>query len=103
MGDREQAVARHSDQNVTVLAVVTAQIVPGHGKDIVKGEPSDVEAHAVSSKVLGRFCVVPFEIVVFHIYYGQPVYSRLRASAFSARRTSPRPPRCRPGRARSPR
>src|SRR5262249_21218717 len=76
VGDGEQMVLNHAEQDIAILPVVVTPVLTRHGEWIIERRASRLEAHTVTVEILGGFDVVPLEIFMVHVYYGLPVFGK---------------------------
>src|SRR5208282_5462764 len=66
VGDGEQALLDHPEQDEAVLSITLPPILADHGEDVRECKARRREAHAMTGEVLGCLGVIPFEIVILH-------------------------------------
>ena len=62
----QEAIARHPEPNVAMLAIALAEICAFDSEDIGKRQPGSFEAYTMAREVRGRFGIIPLEIIVSH-------------------------------------
>jgi len=77
VGDREQTVLDHAEQEIALLAVPLTPVLARHSKRVIECQPRDLESHAVTGEVLGGVGVIPLEVVIFHDTTGYPYHARM--------------------------
>ena len=66
VGYVQEPVSHHPEPNVTVLAIVLAEICAFDSEDIGECQPGGLEAYAMAREVRRRFGIIPFEFIVLH-------------------------------------
>ena len=66
VGYVQEPVSHHPEPNVTVLAIVLAEIRAFDSEGIEERQPGSFEAYAMAREVRRGFGIIPLEIIVAH-------------------------------------
>jgi hypothetical protein len=76
VGNEHQAIIDHTCDRKPRLSVILAPVLASDGERIVEDTTRSLEAYAMPAEVGCRLAVVPFEVVVPHIY-GLAVFHKI--------------------------
>src|SRR5215471_6921475 len=68
IGYVQKSAVDHTQNAVTVLAVVLAVIQPLDGERIVEDPDCGFKADAVLGEIIGSFGFIPFKVIIYHRY-----------------------------------
>jgi mono/diheme cytochrome c family protein len=64
----QQPIIHHPYDRKSCLSIILAPILAGDSEWIIKDETRGFETHPMSAKIRRRLAVIPFELLVLHVY-----------------------------------